>query len=610
MDRSNSLAVIDFGGQYAHLIATKFRNNGYFAEIRNPEDPPSLFAQYGGIVISGSPNLSAFDEEGGSLGAIMELEVPILGFCFGHQEIAKHCGGEVLRVKQESGPATLRVVSESPIFAGIPSESQVFMSHGDTVSAIGEGFTEIGVSSSTGSAPHRFAAIADERRKRYGFQYHPEVDDSVYGEAMLLNFAGPICGLTRSWSVVNSLADRLDSIREQVGDRDVFLLVSGGVDSTVLGELLIKALGPERVHLLHVDTGFMREQESEAVSDIFRAQCGDNYHVVRAHSHFIDALEGVTAPEQKRNIIGEAFVTVCEEEMQKLDLSHALLAQGTIYPDTVESGGERRAKVIKTHHNRVKLMEEMIARGQVIEPLADLYKKEVRELGYELGIPRDLLERHPFPGPGLAVRLLASTGTVPEGYVPEAASEAQEWLPEGFTGVILPIPSVGVKADLRSYELPLWLEPSSAGVPDESVQQRLFSLVPTLVKEVPGINRVLVNLSAPLNEVSPREAYMTRDRIELLREADHRVNTLLAELGLVEAVWQFPVVLVPLKSGKDGKEVVVLRPVETVRAMTCTVPVLPRTFYDRCVQELMTLPGVGAVALDITTKPPGTIELE
>ncbi len=609
MSRKNSLAVIDFGGQYAHLIATKFRNRGYHAEIRNPEDPVERFAGYAGVVISGSPNLSAFDEESGTLGAVLDLPIPVLGFCYGHQEIAKHYGGSVMRGRQEFGPAILEIVSESPIFKGIPKESTVFMSHGDTVCSVGEGFREIGVSSSAGSGRHTFAAIADDTRRRYGFQYHPEVDDSQFGEEMLMNFAR-ICGLAPTWDVSTSLEERKAAIRERVGDRTVFLLVSGGVDSTVLGELLIEALGPEAVHLLHVDTGFMRQGESAAVTEIFHERCGDRYHVVDASDLFIEALEGVTEPEHKRNIIGEAFVTVCEREMSTLDLSHALLAQGTIYPDTVESGGEKRAKVIKTHHNRVKLMEEMIARGQVIEPLADLYKKEVRDLGASLGIPAPLLERHPFPGPGLAVRLLASRGETPEAFDPALGARATPYLPAGVEGAILPIPSVGVKADLRSYELPLILHQNGGDALDEVFHARIFSCVPSLVKEIPGINRVLISLTGPLPSATPRPAFMTRQRIELLRRADHLVNTALTELGLMEAVWQFPVVLVPLNIGEKGQELVVLRPVSTVRAMTCTVPILPRAFYEGCVAGLSALPGVGAVALDATTKPPGTIEWE
>ncbi|MBU1240116.1 glutamine-hydrolyzing GMP synthase, partial [Myxococcota bacterium] len=249
-------------------------------------------------------------------------------------------------------------------------------------------------------------------------------------------------------------------------------------------------------------------------------------------------------------------------------------------------------------------------RGQVIEPLADLYKKEVRDLGAALGIPRELLDRHPFPGPGLAVRLLASRGETPSFYDPEIARHAVPYLPEGVSATILPIPSVGVKADLRSYELPLMLHGKPLSEITDQFQTTIFSMVPSLVNKVEGINRVLVSLTGSLPRVSPRQVYMDRHRIDLLRRADHMVNTILGEMGLMKAVWQFPVVLVPLNIGEQGREMIVLRPVSTVRAMTCTVPLLPLAFYERCVEALLTLPDVGAVALDVTTKPPGTIEWE
>jgi GMP synthase (glutamine-hydrolysing) len=610
MNRTDSLAIIDLGGQYAHLIVTKLRQLGYHAEIRDPEDDIDLLKSYGGIVLSGSPNLSAFDEEGDTLGQIISLDLPILGFCFGHQEINKHYGGKVIRGEEEFGPATLEITAKTPIFNDVPEKSTVFMSHGDTVSEIPQGFIEIGISYSEDGKHHNFAAIADEKRKRYGFQYHPEVDDSVYGELMLSNFANLVCQLKKTWNVSENIDSRMEKIREDVGDKTVFLLVSGGVDSTVLGELLIKALGPEKVHLLHIDMGFMRSEESKQVIDIFKNRIGDNFHFVDASEIFISALKGVVSPEIKRNIIGETFVTICEKEMSKLNLENALLAQGTIYPDTVESGGEKRGKVIKTHHNRVKLMEKMIEEGKVIEPLADLYKKEVRELGEKLELPAYLLLRHPFPGPGLAVRILGSLGELPSSFQETSNQNIEKFLPKGVSSTILPIPSVGVKADLRSYELPILLSDSSTDILDSEKQDLYFSLVPTLVKEIKGINRVLINLSGFSGVIKPQKAFLVKNRIELLQKADKYINGLLESMDLMGSVWQFPIVLVPLNLNGQESEMIVLRPVKTIRAMTATVPFLPVDFYKKAVEFLMELSGVGLVALDLTTKPPGTIEWE
>lgn len=595
-----SITVIDLGGQYAHLIAAKFRSLSYHAVIADPETPLETLAQSAGIVLSGSPFLSAYDEDNSAVRQILDLPVPILGFCFGHQEIAKHYGGTVIHGQPEYGPAVLTITCDSPIFDNVPRESIVFMSHGDTVTSIGEGFFEIGVSH-TGDGPiHRFAAIADECRQRWGFQYHPEVDDSVYGHVMLDNFAR-LCGCDKTWDARHFLTSKIEAIRSTVQNRDVFLLVSGGVDSSVVAQLLLQALPPEQVHMLHVDTGFMRENESAQVRSLFADRIQDRFHFVDASKRFYAALRDVVAPEEKRRIIGELFVAVCEEEMQRINLQNALLAQGTIYPDTIESGGTRRAHVIKTHHNRVPLMEEMIRQGRVLEPIADLYKKEVRDLGRQLGLPDAWVDRHPFPGPGLAVRILCSDGTPPpEMATVQRAVDAVLW-PEGTHAVVLPLRSVGVKADLRSYELPLCLtgpKPSDA-------------FVALQLKSIPGVNRIVWNLGPQFSSVVVHKGFCTPDRVRILQRADALVTEYLRRFDLMNAVWQFPVVLLPLSfDNRPDGETVVLRPVASTRGMTASVPSLPQSFYEALVPELFALPLVTAVLLDLSPKPPGTIEWE
>lgn len=594
------ITVIDLGGQYAHLIAAKFRGLGYLAVIADPEAPLEELAKSCGIVLSGSPSLSAYDEDGSAVRRILDLPLPILGFCFGHQEIAKHYGGTVVHGQPEFGPSTLTITRESPIFRGVPEKSIVFMSHGDTVTAVGPGFHELGVSSAGDGPVHRFAAIGDEERRRWGFQYHPEVDDSVYGHVMLGNFA-KLCGCEKSWDATHLLPEKLEAIRRDAAGRDVFLLVSGGVDSSVVAELLLQALPPERVHMLHVDTGFMRDQESAEVRRLFEDRVGERFHFVDASARFFEALAGVVAPEEKRRIIGELFIAVCEEEMSRLSLSNALLAQGTIYPDTIESGGTRRAHVIKTHHNRVPLIEEMIRAGRVLEPIADLYKKEVRELGRALGLPAAWIDRHPFPGPGLAVRVLNADGRVPEELASvQAGVDAAGW-PAGVKATVLPLRSVGVKADLRSYELPLCL---SGPRPDEAlVAARLKSLI--------GINRIVWNLGPAVERVTVVPGTCTPDRVRTLQAADALVTAALRELELMDAVWQFPVVVLPLSFTEDPAGcAIVLRPVSSERGMTARVPELPQAFFDQVVSRILALPRVTTVLLDLSTKPPGTIEWE
>ncbi len=270
MDVHDKIAVMDFGGQYAHLIATKVRRLRVLAEILQPEDDIEKFRDFKGIIFSGSPALSAYDEDSAYDRRIFDLPIPILGFCFGHQEIAKHYGGQVEHTQREYGPALLRVAGKSPIFKGLDPEETVWMSHGDTVTVLPPGFAEVGVSLATADAPpHANAAIANDALKRYGFQFHPEVDDTVHGEAMLHNFVVGICHCRPNWTMDLFGEEEAARIREKAGDRGVFLLASGGVDSTVCAVLLGRALGPERVHLLHIDNGLMRKGESAKVLEEF-----------------------------------------------------------------------------------------------------------------------------------------------------------------------------------------------------------------------------------------------------------------------------------------------------------------------------------------------------
>jgi GMP synthase (glutamine-hydrolysing) len=608
MTHHDTIAVVDFGGQYAHLIATKVRRLRVLAEIRQPEDPLEMFAGYKGIILSGSPSFSAFGEDSGYTKAIYDLDIPILGFCFGHQEIAKHYGGEVVHGGREWGRASLHVVRDHALFSGLARVEQVFMSHFDSVVSVGEGFEELGytaIGESEGGG-HRFAAIGSDRFRRYGFQFHPEVDDTVHGHEMIANFVLGICGCTPSWTMERYLEEQVERVRAQVGDRSVFLLASGGVDSTVAARLFGLAIGPDRLHLLHVDNGLMRKGESRAVVEMLSGLglC-EHLHFVDAGDVFLTALAGVNEPERKRQIIGDAFVEVFEREARRLGIEGHLLGQGTIYPDTIETGGTKRADTIKTHHNRVPVIERMIEAGRVVEPLAELYKVEVRELGEQLGIPHDMIWRHPFPGPGLGVRLLCSNGVEDrEGFAemePPLAALAARY---GLTALALPIRSVGVKADLRAYEHPVML---GGPLPWDL----MLEAVGTILKQVPGLNRCIWNLGPRMPaRARPVAASITRERLDLLREADAIVMDGLRRHGLYDAIWQCPTVFVPLELDGVGRELVIVRPIHSERAMTATPASLPAPLVAELRGAILALPGVGGLALDVTSKPPGTIEWE
>ena len=610
------IAVIDFGGQYAHLIATKVRRAAkVLAEIRQPEDPCEAFAGCKGIILSGSPSLASFGEDSDWNKGILDLDVPILGFCFGHQEIAKHYGGTVIHGKQEWGRADLHLTGGHPLFKGLGPVETVWMSHFDSVTAVGPGFRELGWSQlGAGADPHRFAAIADDARRRYGFQYHPEVDDTVNGDTMIANFVLEICGCRPTWTMEGYVQEQVARIRDQVGDRSVFLLASGGVDSTVAARLFVEALGPGRLELLHVDNGLMRKDESRQVVELFRGLgLGSHLHFIDATDTFLAALAGKIEPEAKRRAIGDTFISVFEAEARRLGITGHLLGQGTIYPDTIETGGTKRADTIKTHHNRVPIIEEMIRAGKVVEPLADLYKVEVRELGEKLGLPHDMIWRHPFPGPGLGVRLLCSDGAVadPEALARIAPAVADHAGRYGLRAMPLPIRSVGVKADLRTYEHPVLLHAPAASGGGEYDWDTLAEAAGTIFKSVGGLNRALLLLGDALPaQCRPLPAQMTRGRLDLLRECDDVMMSALRRHGLYDQVWQCPTVLVPLEVDGRGRELCIVRPIVSERAMTATAARLPRRLLDEVRAGIAALGGISAVAYDLTSKPPGTIEWE
>jgi GMP synthase (glutamine-hydrolysing) len=601
----DAIAVVDFGGQYAHLIATKVRRLNVRADILQPEDPIERFQGYRGIILSGSPSLSSHGQDSAYTKEIFDLDVPILGFCFGHQEIAKRYGGTVVHGGREWGHADLHLNREHPIFAGLGPVETVWMSHYDSVTSVGPEFEELGWSSLGDSGkPHRYAAIGSDSLRRYGFQFHAEVDATENGDTMIGNFALGICGCTPSWTLERYLEEQETAIRDQVGDRSVFLLASGGVDSTVAALVLRRALGPGKVALLHVDNGMMRQGESERVLVMLRdLGLGERLHFVDASEDFIAALDGLTEPEAKRKAIGDTFVAVFDREAVRLGLTDHLLGQGTIYPDTIETGGTKRADTIKTHHNRVPIIEQLIAEGKVVEPLAELYKVEVRELGERLGVPHEALWRHPFPGPGLGVRLLCSdgSGSPVDALVAPLATLGAEL---GVQAHPLPIKSVGVKADLRCYEHPVLL------VSDEPFDV-LCRAGSTLAAQIEGINRCLWWLGdEPPGAVTPAAGLMTRDRLDLLREADAIVMGALHSHGVYDDIWQCPTVLVPLAIGGQGRELAIIRPVLSVRAMTARPAELPAGLLREVRDAILALPGISGVAYDLTSKPPGTIEWE
>jgi GMP synthase (glutamine-hydrolysing) len=572
------IIVLDAGGQYCHLIARKLRDLGVYAEVRASETPAHELAGIGGIVISGGPS-SVYDPESPTVDpAIFALGVPVLGICYGQQLMAHLLGGTVTPGdKGEYGLATLDLDQCSDVmFRGLSGTQQVWMSHRDVVDRVPEGFRVVG---RTGTCA--VAAIAAPERKLFAVQFHLEVVHTARGKEYLANFLFGVCGCTKDWDPRHRVPLLEQEIRDCVGDRNVFFFVSGGVDSTVAFTLCTRALGADRVRGVYVDTGLMRDGETDFVRRMA------NLSVEHAEDQFLGALGGVTEPERKRHVIGEEFVRVQERIIESRSLleENWILGQGTIYPDTIESGGTAKAALIKTHHNRVAGIQRLMECGRIVEPLKSFYKDEVREVGRELGIAPELLDRHPFPGPGLAIRCLCADR--------EAAVTPSP------DGLVLPVLSVGVQGDSRSY------------APVLAIDTLDHHRATELINRLRGVNRVVapVETSGPVAGMTVRPATLTRTRIERLRQADAIVRRLTHASGYDHEVWQFPVILMPL--GTDvAPDSVVLRPVHSVDGMTAQSVLMPTELLRAICDEVRQVEGIAGVFYDLTHKPPGTIEWE
>jgi GMP synthase (glutamine-hydrolysing) len=593
----NQIVVLNAGGQYCHLIARRIRELGVHAVVADINRPAPELAGARGIIISGGPASVTEPTSPAVDPAIYALGVPILGICYGHQLIAKDLEGRVSRgVVKEYGHSSLHH-EKSPLFQDLPNRDlTVWMSHGDTVSDVPPGFTIIGETDDC-----KIAAMQHLGRRLFGLQFHPEVVHTEYGTEIYRNFVFDVCGCTRDWDPRARVDQIVDEVRARAAGRKVFFLISGGVDSTVAFYCCYRALGPGRVLGLYVDTGFMREGDGEAIEHLAREAGRAAIHVADRSADFFARLDGVTNPERKREIIGDTFVTVQAEEFARLGLrdDEWLLGQGTIYPDTIESGGARHSAKIKTHHNRVERIQALIEQGRVIEPLVELYKDEVRVLGEQLGLPHEVVWRHPFPGPGLAVRCL---GAEHEAAVvrPDIA------LPSGVSGWIVPIRTVGVQGDERSYSQMLAVE----GFADA---EAAGAFARRITNEHRAINRVgLVAYRRDgrgVEGLAIHPAALTRARIALLRAADVVVTRIVRAHGLNDAIWQFPVAMVPLGAA-PGRETIVLRPVNSRDGMTADFARLPAAVVDEIAGTLARLDRVDAVLYDVTNKPPATIELE
>ena len=606
------IVVLDFGSQYAHLIAKRFRLLGYYSEIALPSTDEKQLEDAKGIVLSGGPasiydaKIPEFNEK------IMELNVPILGLCYGHYVVSKYYGGVIGKAETgEFGIAHLEKTDiKSPILNELGKSEQVWMSHQDGVLKKPESFEVI---ASTKDCP--FAGLQNLDKKRFGLQCHVEVKDTVNGNKILQNFA-EFCGMKKNWSQDKVLDIILDSIKNESKDKKVLLFLSGGVDSTVAFALLNKALGQDRVLGLHIDNGFMRKNESANIEKTYKSYGFSNFIVEDASQSFLNAIANLKDPQEKRKAVGENFITVRNEVVAKLNLNEKdwLLAQGTLYPDIIESGGTKNSNTIKTHHNRVDGIQKLIAKGLIIEPLKDLYKDEVRLIGKKLGLSDELVMRHPFPGPGLSINVLCTNEVLSsqeEREFERAKSTLAEFDYSDFYNKeyaelsVLPVKSVGVQGDFRTYRFPAVI---SLKDNDKYDWDKLETMSSAITNAVSDVNRSILCIYKT-KECSLFSENCTKKRLDQTREVDDIVLTALHESGWYSKIFQHLTINLPY--AKDSSHCsIVLRPVVSEDVMTARFAHLPQELLDKIVAKIKALGFVDNLYYDITSKPPATFGWE
>jgi GMP synthase (glutamine-hydrolysing) len=499
------IAVLDFGSQYTQLIARRVREQSVYCEILRFDAPLDELAarKPRGIVLSGGPSSVYENGAPGCEGRLFELGIPVLGICYGMQLMAQRTGGGVRPGHaREYGYARIEVAEPDALFQGLPQALDVWMSHGDQVDQLPAGFRAL---ARTPTCP--VAAMADPTRKLYGLQFHPEVVHTPKGTEILRHFLFEVCGCEGDWRMSSFIEESVAAIRARVGDDHVLCGLSGGVDSSVVAALLHRAIG-KKLHCVFVDNGLLRHGEAAQVEEVFGKAFGVDLRVAHAAALFLDRLRGVIDPEQKRKVIGATFIDVFSEEARKLGEAK-YLAQGTLYPDVIESVSPRGgpSATIKSHHNVGGLPADL--KFSLIEPVRELFKDEVRALGRELGLPSDIVDRQPFPGPGLAVRILGEVTAERVSLLQQADLRVQEEvrrLPDyrdiwQSFAVLLPVQSVGVMGDGRTYENVAAVRAvrSLDGMTADWYRlpyETLDRIAGRIINEVRGINRVVYDISS------------------------------------------------------------------------------------------------------------------
>jgi len=601
------IAILDCGGQYTKVIDRKVREAFVRSDIFPVGVKAGELSGYSGIILTGGPESVWGDNALRPDDNIFSLGLPILGICYGMHLVAAHFGGTVGgHIKKEYGEAEIEIDTSCPLFYGLAPLETVLMSHGDNVDILPQGFKQCAVSDGA------VAGIYSEEKRVYGVQFHPEVDMTVNGKVVFENFLRKICGVTEYYSLEDRLDNAVKNVREQAGSAKVMALVSGGVDSAVTAGILLRALPPENICAIHIDHGLMRKNESDIICESL-SDIGLNPIRINAKDIFFKNLEGITEPEKKRAIIGETFITVLQTRIAELNLDadNTFIAQGTLRPDLIESGNpgvSGHAKKIKTHHNDVEIVRQAREKGLVIETNYDWHKDEVRKIAAMLGLPDEIVNRQPFPGPGLAVRILCQDGkktVAPEEN--ELLKSLAAEIKANFSVCMLPVKSVGVQGDYRTYA-GLAAVYSNKNTPS---WDDMYAFARAATGRLPFINRLVYTLSdcGGIENASAREMYINNESVNLLREVDYIVTNHLSHKGISQTF----AVLLPI--GAKKKYSVVIRAFVTNDFMTGRPAslgnMIPFDEIHSLADEIKKgFSDIDYVFYDITSKPPATCEWE